>query len=557
MNKTQLAFFQQQMSKHIPNVTKNNIVWIYTRVSSKDQFSNRSLAEQKKAAKKYAAEQGYIIPDDGEFGHTYESAKNDFSREEFSRLIDRIKKAKHKPHAILVYIISRFSRTVKSISIVENLVEHYGVHLIETQSGISTETEDGRIRIYEKLLEARKENISRLKSTKPSLIAFLQDGYWLGNVPIGYTRSGKRTKNNYSDEQIIKLNEVGILLKQAWKWKLLGVRDYVIISKLSASGLNISKQKLSGMWRNPFYCGINCNKMLNEPVAGKWEKMVTVDDFMAVQTLTGKFKSGYKQEKEHPDHCLANVILCPVCEQHLLVPYYRKKRNKKDGREYSLAYYKCNYCKGGNCNANTTPRSKDKGVHNYFENLLNYFELKSDDLDILRLQIDKLVSAYFDSSIVDENRLNQDLSKVEDNLKTVRIRWALKEIEKDVYDVAIQNLEMTKNEILVNLNKTGVKLSNQEKEIKKILKFIQNLQQAWVSGSLSIKRTVQKLMFPEGLVIDRKNDCYRTNRINKVFELIASKSVYCEQKIKGLNLKIQNESLVVAGVGLEPTTFGL
>ena len=37
------------------------------------------------------------------------------------------------------------------------------------------------------------------------------------------------------------------------------------------------------MWRNPFYCGINVNRMVDEPVLGDWEKVVSVEDFKKVQ----------------------------------------------------------------------------------------------------------------------------------------------------------------------------------------------------------------------------------------------------------------------------------
>ena len=64
-------------------------------------------------------------------------------------------------------------------------------------------------------------------------------------------------------------------------------------------------------------------------------------------------------------------------------------------------------------------------------------------------------------------------------------------------------------------------------------------------------------MFPEGLVIDTENRAYLTNKMNELFVLIRSISADTE----GVEMKKASKntglSLKVAGVGLEPTAFGL
>ena len=81
------------------------------------------------------------------------------------------------------------------------------------------------------------------------------------------------------------INKEGSLLKLAWQWKLQGERDCFIAPKLEEMGLSkVTKQFLSQMWRNPFYCGVLVNQMLNgRVVQGKWEKMVSEQDFLMVQ----------------------------------------------------------------------------------------------------------------------------------------------------------------------------------------------------------------------------------------------------------------------------------
>src|SRR5690606_26528323 len=99
-----------QFSSYRETKQENNSVWLYTRVSSKEQYdTNKSIDNQTISAKMYASENSYQITET--FGGTYESAKGDFTRKEFQRLINEVKKSKRKPFAILIFKMNRFSRT--------------------------------------------------------------------------------------------------------------------------------------------------------------------------------------------------------------------------------------------------------------------------------------------------------------------------------------------------------------------------------------------------------------------------------------------------------------
>ena len=90
-----LDFFDSLKKNKKKTEKTNNEVWLYTRVSSKEQFqSNSSIQNQKKAAEELARKKGFVITNI--FGETYESAKDDFTRKEFSNLIERVKKSNKK-----------------------------------------------------------------------------------------------------------------------------------------------------------------------------------------------------------------------------------------------------------------------------------------------------------------------------------------------------------------------------------------------------------------------------------------------------------------------------
>lgn len=231
--------FKAFMKPREIKVQTNREIWGYTRVSSKQQLDNYSISEQENDIKSFAILNKYNLLHT--IGGTYESASGDFSRKEFSRLIDEIKKTKKRPFAIAIKFINRFSRSgANAISIVNDLIEKHGVHLIETSTGLCTENLLQRNQIFHKLLEAQQENQERLARTIPGLKAFLRQGNRLGKAPFGYTTSGTRVKDFElkAAKQIIEINRDGKILKSAWQWKLQGGKDAVIINKLKDLGLN-------------------------------------------------------------------------------------------------------------------------------------------------------------------------------------------------------------------------------------------------------------------------------------------------------------------------------
>src|SRR5258705_10045800 len=99
---SQLDYFKKFFPVKESNVRLNFEAWSYSRVSSKEQFEqNSSVERQKEANRDYARSNGLTIIE--EFGGTYESAKSDFTRKEFKRLIDKGQRNRKKPYAILVY----------------------------------------------------------------------------------------------------------------------------------------------------------------------------------------------------------------------------------------------------------------------------------------------------------------------------------------------------------------------------------------------------------------------------------------------------------------------
>ena len=545
---TNLNRFKQFIKKDIDPKVYNNNVWEYTRVSSKEQFDNNSLSNQKKFNHEYAQKHELNIVDS--FGGTYESASGDFTRAEFAKMFERIESAGKKPYAILVYKISRFSRTGTSgISALEKLVEGLGVHLIETSSGNSTETEEGKLRISEKLIEARRENINRLQVTKPGMISFLLLGNWLGNCPIGYDHYGPRVKDfeRRKKNQELKINSKGKLLQKAFQWKRSGHSDAEILRRLKREGLTLYKQKISVIWRNPFYCGVIVNKMLEEPVRGNWSPIISEDEFWIIQDVLNK-KGGYQHKNENPRFPLSNFISCAECGNKL-THYTNKKKN--------VDYYRCNYCNGMNINANTTVRSIRAGAHDSFKELLKSYLLDEKLIPLYKKQLEYTFKRMNEDRYTDKKSLDHRIASVDEKLKNIRRRFALGDIDKEMYEEFHKEVLDDKNDLLKALKEVSEDLSNLNPYIEKALQICQNIDKYWEKGDYYTRQRLQKLVFPSGIFLTKNKECYLTKNVNAIFNLIPSLSVKIAEIKKGLPSKYAKKSFIVAGVGLEPTTFGL
>lgn len=526
----------------------------YTRVSSKKQQDNYSLEEQERDLREYAKNNGYDL-DDEIIGGTYESASGDFSRKEFIKLLDEVKKSKNKPFAIAIKFINRFSRTgAGAISIVYELVEKMNVHLIETSSGLCTENLKDRSLIYRKLLEANEENQKRLELTLPGMKTFLENGNWLGVAPFGYTTYGKKVKDytHIREEQNIVINDDGKVLKDAWQWKLQGERDFVIIQMMAERGVKITKQKLSNIWRNPFYAGVLINKLIDAPVNGRWEPMVSHQDFLKVNNLIKPLEQvKYDVGSFNNQRPLARFLICKQCGRPLTGYEVKSK---------GVHYYKCNTktCTAVSFNANTTRKSSTEGLNDSFNELLSKIELRPEFIEPLKMQVIKMFD-YLNGetkesykSIISKNKeLMMNLEKLEEKF----LFGGYDDTEK--FNAFKSNF---KDEIQKNNQKIAElenKLSNHSEYLDFAISASQNLSKYWASNDYPVKDRIQRTVFPKGLVIDPKNRTYLTKNMNELFVLIRSISTDTE----GVEMKKASKntglSLEVAGVGLEPTAFGL
>ena len=417
---------------------------------------------------------------------------------------------------------------------------------------MDTSTDDGRLEIYSKLLEAKKQNNDRLKHTIPGMKRLVKAGKCLGNVPFGYTQYGPRVKDfeRRTIEQKIIINEDGQKLKLAWEWKVSGMPDHIILNRLRSLGLDIRKQKLSSMWNKPFYCGIQTNKLLDgDFVRGNWEAMVSEDVFWKVQSILEKNHNGYCISKEVDERPLVGSLYCSKCGRKL-TGYLNKRKN--------LHYYKCQTCSGVSINANTPRRQpKNTGANNIFVELLNLFSLKKELEPIFNLQLQKILTNHSDSTKQEQAIFKKRFTELNEKREKLNKRFAFGDIEKEIFDKYIVEIDMEIQSLQQKYQIPDLEISNLDKSVKKLLDIVRNISKYWKLASVSNKKRIQELLFPEGLVLDIERRQYLTSKMNSLFMLKLDLMGLTEEDKKKLPINFDGESDLVAGAGLEPTAFGL
>lgn len=208
-----------------------NVV-VYTRVSTKEQADkNYSLETQRRIIEEYVLKNNLNVV--AFFGGTYESAKTD-GRKEFQRMLDLIRQSKGKISQILVYTLDRFSRTGgAAIKLATDLREKYGVNVFAVTQPTDTSNPSGVLHQNIQLLFSEFDNQLRKQKAIAGMKEKFKRGVWVVKPPVGYDI----VKSN--GERKIIVNEEGKKLKKAFEWKLQGVKNEEIVSRLKALGVKI------------------------------------------------------------------------------------------------------------------------------------------------------------------------------------------------------------------------------------------------------------------------------------------------------------------------------
>ena len=507
---------------------------IYTRVSSKEQAdTNQSLETQRKYCVEYGEKNDLKIL--GSFGGTYESAKTD-ERNEFGRMIKFLKSSKEKISYILVYSLDRFSRSGENAIYISSQLKKEGITIISVTQPMDVSTHTGVLQQNIHFIFSKYDNDLRMQKCVDGMREKLKRGEWMGAAPTGYSYD----RTHGGKEQKIIVNEKGKLLQKAFQWRLEGCSNPQIVEKLKVLGMIIPFQRLSEIFHNPFYSGLIVHNMLNgEIVQGRHPALVSKELFLKVYQLNRR--GGYKQKKENENLPLKHFVKCAKCE----TPYtgYLVKRK-------GLYYYKCNDIK---CHCNRSVKT----MHTNFVQLLDNKSADSTYDNIYLKALEYIYNKETSSGKSKQEAFSLQLKEIKEKLYTTEERFACGEIDRDIYNKVSEKFRGEIRSIEEGIEKTSSKISNPGKVFNFIVRLSSKLSTTWTFGDYSQKQNVQKLLFPDSLRYNKENDEYLTSRWISPIAVSSYLSTALKEKKNGIPDDLSEISRLVAGAGLEPTTFGL
>jgi site-specific DNA recombinase len=532
-NLTAFSQFGNYSKNAIPKVSDQAAI-VYTRVSSKEQADhNLSLDVQRKTIEDYAQRSNLKII--GYFGGTYESAKTD-GRKEFMRMLEFIRTHKGKVSHVLVYTLDRFSRTGgAAIKLAEELRDKYGITVFAVTQPADTSNPSGVLQQSIHFIFSQYDNQLRKQRAVAGMKEKFDKGIWVTRPPQGYDiiRTNGQRK--------IVVNEVGKKLKKAFIWKSEGMKNDEILLKLKAMGVKMYKQQLSRIFRKPFYCGIiNHGLLEGKIVEGEHEKMISQEVFLKVNNIHINTPGyGVPHQREQDAVPLKVFIKCDTCHKPF-TGYVVKAKN--------LWYYKCR-TDGCKCNKSANQ------MHELFGQLLSRYCVREELIETFAsILLEEYHEMNKDSLELEKVLTGQlkELNKKIDDLE--ESRYVLKEIKHDTFLKFQTRYNKEMENITEELSKYKQSISNPDEAIKDALLLSSKLPVIWGSSDIGKKEKLQKLVFPEGIIYDRKNVAFRTPKVNFVFGRIADLSGNTGTNERGTNHTCDDLSLLADRTRLEPAT---
>lgn len=134
--------------------------------------------------------------------------------------------------------------------------------------------------------------------------------------------------------------------------------------------------------------------------------------------------------------------------------------------------------------------------------------------------------------------------KVKRNIEKLEEKHFIKEeMPKETYDRFLAKYMADLANLQKEIDGCGIYISNLKEMLNEASLLCRNLRKIWVEGSISLKEKLQNLIFPNGLVYDKKKGAFRTLELNEIIAEIARHTGDFAIIKKGLSSLFEPKSL--------------
>lgn len=333
-------------------ITDYKIAACYIRVSTDDQVE-LSPASQLVEIRKWAAKNGYIIPDEYVFTDEGITGRKVVGRDDFRRMIG-VAKTKPKPFdAILLWKFSRFARNRDDAVMYKSILrKQLGIEVIS----ISEPVAEGKMGIItEALIEAMDEyySINLAEEVKRGMEEKHRRGELQSTPAFGY-----RVENNV----LVPVEPEATYVKEIFRRFAAGEGFFPISKWLNSIGVRTHRgnpfenRTVEYILRNPVYIGKlrwnpngRSRRDFSDPgivlADGKHEPLIDMETWDTVQARIAEVKAMWKYHGR-PLGCnkdwISGLVRCADCGATLIFakPHYWKCNNYVRGRCKSTQHIK-------------------------------------------------------------------------------------------------------------------------------------------------------------------------------------------------------------------------
>jgi site-specific DNA recombinase len=502
---------------------------IYCRVSTKEQVKEGlSLQNQQKECEKYAQNLGYKISE--RFIEKGESAKTS-DRTKLIEMLTYCADNKGKIDYLVVYKLDRFSRRTEDHFMIKAMLIKHGVRLISVTEPIGEDSAQSSL--METILAgfAQFDNDIRTERSKVGMHQRVKEGRWVfGRIPLGF----KADKDENKKTILVKEEETSKIVERAFIEYSTGLYSQGEILKLvnnaglrSKKGLEISKQTINNMLKNPVYAGYIPNPWDDKLEEGLHEGIVSKEIFSTCQAVMRGFKpSRMPRQRYNPEFPVRGLLRCPVCERPLT-------GSKSTGKSKKYGYYHCYKCSGIRFNSDQANKEFIKVLEDIKPTESYVKDFKSICMDVWENDY-KLADS-------ERRRVAKELAELEDKKDKIIDMRALKEIDEGDFEkrmIKVKAEILQKEELLVDLK-------IKEYDIEALLGyaewFLVRTEKIWKMLEPNLQQKFQQFIFPEGLAYN-ENGFVGTPVLSPVYAVF--------------NASATDKSTMVVPRGIEPLLPG-
>lgn len=312
----------------------------YLRKSTEEQ-SNYSILWQKQCCQKEAQTRGFNLPEENIFIDDGYSSKTVTTRPALVKMLGVCSLKKNNIVALLIFKIDRLSRETSDYLGLRKVLGGQGINIVSC----TEPTDDSPAgEFIETILAAaaKYDNMLRGERAKAGMLLRVKDGLPNGRAPLGF-----KNVTLPNGDRIIETDPSSFnFVREAWYKMTLGtssledIAQYLNSNKVTIlygkKRIPVSKQSVSKMFANRFYCGFAVSKRHGlEVKSNKFSQMVPEDAWYRVRhILIARNNLPTLYQKLRPEFPVRGYLICPICHQPM-------RAGMAKGRSKYYGYYWC------------------------------------------------------------------------------------------------------------------------------------------------------------------------------------------------------------------------